>query len=164
MAIIATLMRSTVTTSESITTAQWHLNENSTVFGSANETDTFPMLILPMSVVGRHGKQQHSHSSHPEHFSPVLLSSEWRPLSRLVFLTIMSCIGGVGNIFMISSVMVEDQLKKAGEHVNLIHSIYSRLFFKILLLTHFECKLDFPRNIFQHTFSISSDSSSLGIQ
>lgn len=135
MTIIGTLMSATVTTTESISTTHLLSNENSTVFGSVNETDTFPMMILPMSVVsGRLGKQQQSHGHHPEHFSPVLLSNQWRPLSRLLFLTIMSVIGSVGNIFMISSVMVEDQLKKAGKQVNL-HSIYLNFFFHDSLLS-----------------------------
>lgn len=105
----------------------WPLNDTSTMFGSLNENDTFSILALPLSS-GRHGKQNsHSFAPHPEHFSPVLLSNEWRPLSRLVFLSIMSLIGTAGNIFMISSVMVEEQLKKAGEHFSL-HLIPSHFF------------------------------------
>lgn len=133
-------------------TSDWPLNETSTMFEIFSENDTFSILTLPLSS-GRHGKQNTHHilPPHPEHFSPVLLSNEWRPLSRLLFLTILSCIGrsgtyffdpifhmslffiflptlfyySVGNIFMISSVMIEDQLKKAGKHskFNVISSI-----------------------------------------
>lgn len=72
----------------------WPLNETSKMFGILSENDTFSILALPLSS-GRHGKQNTHHvlPPHPEHFSPVLLSNEWRPLSRLLFLTILSCIG-----------------------------------------------------------------------
>jgi hypothetical protein len=64
------------------------------------------LMIEPLSLA-----RQAKHN-----VSPVLLSTEWPRLTRILFLTIMSVIGSVGNIFMISSVMIEDQLKKAGKH------------------------------------------------
>lgn len=45
---------------------------------------------------------------------PVTLAIEWPRLTRLLILSCLAVIGSVGNIFMISSVMVEDHLKKAG--------------------------------------------------
>ncbi|XP_049293708.1 melatonin receptor type 1B-A-like [Anopheles funestus] len=46
--------------------------------------------------------------------SPVTLSTEWPRLARLLLLACLSVVGSIGNVFMISSVMIEDHLKKAG--------------------------------------------------
>lgn len=48
--------------------------------------------------------------------SPVTLSSAWSRVARLLLLASMAVGGSVGNIFMISAVVVEDQLKKRGMH------------------------------------------------
>lgn len=77
----------------------------------SHETNTLSFIITPLALMSKHGK----HHTHLENVSPVLLSSEWSRLARLIFLTILSVIGSVGNIFMISSVMIEDHLKKAGK-------------------------------------------------
>uniref|UniRef100_A0A182SX34 G-protein coupled receptors family 1 profile domain-containing protein n=1 Tax=Anopheles maculatus TaxID=74869 RepID=A0A182SX34_9DIPT len=45
--------------------------------------------------------------------SPVTLSTEWPRLARLLLLACLSVVGSIGNVFMISSVMIEDHLKKA---------------------------------------------------
>lgn len=79
--IVGSIMRATLTTTEEMIATDWPSNDSSTIFETLNENDTFPMLMLPLSS-GRHVKQPHI--IHPEHFSPVLLSNEWRPLSRLV--------------------------------------------------------------------------------
>lgn len=50
-----------------------------------------------------------------DNFSPVTLSQEWSRMARLLLISFLSVIGSVGNVFMISSVMVEDHLKKAGK-------------------------------------------------
>ncbi|XP_031772422.1 uncharacterized protein LOC116414379 [Apis florea] len=44
--------------------------------------------------------------------SPVTLSSAWSRVARLLLLASMAVGGSVGNVFMISAVVVEDQLKK----------------------------------------------------
>ncbi|KAL7307266.1 hypothetical protein TKK_0000463 [Trichogramma kaykai] len=46
--------------------------------------------------------------------SPVTLSSDWSRVVRLLILLSLAVIGSVGNVFMISAVMVEDHLKKRG--------------------------------------------------
>ncbi|KAK0089902.1 hypothetical protein PV326_004332 [Microctonus aethiopoides] len=46
--------------------------------------------------------------------SPVTLSSDWPRVARLLLLASLAVIGSVGNVFMISAVMVEDHLKKRG--------------------------------------------------
>ena len=46
--------------------------------------------------------------------SPVTLSSAWSRMARLLLLASMAVGGSVGNVFMISAVVVEDQLKKRG--------------------------------------------------
>lgn len=47
--------------------------------------------------------------------SPVTLSSAWSRVARLLLLASMAVGGSVGNVFMISAVVVEDQLKKRGK-------------------------------------------------
>ena len=47
--------------------------------------------------------------------SPVTLSSAWSRVARLLLLASMADGGSVGNVFMISAVVVEDQLKKRGK-------------------------------------------------
>ncbi|KAG7189486.1 hypothetical protein KM043_017180 [Ampulex compressa] len=46
--------------------------------------------------------------------SPVTLSSAWSRVGRLLLLASLAVGGSVGNVFMISAVVVEDQLKKRG--------------------------------------------------
>ncbi|XP_021942610.1 alpha-1A adrenergic receptor-like isoform X2 [Zootermopsis nevadensis] len=49
-----------------------------------------------------------------EQVSPVTLSADWSRVARLLLIASLAVIGSVGNIFMISSVMIEDHLKKRG--------------------------------------------------
>jgi len=46
--------------------------------------------------------------------SPVTLSSAWSRVARLLLLVSLAVAGSVGNVFMISAVVVEDQLNKRG--------------------------------------------------
>lgn len=46
--------------------------------------------------------------------SPVTLSSAWSRVARLLLLVSLAVCGSVGNVFMISAVVVEDQLNKRG--------------------------------------------------
>lgn len=46
---------------------------------------------------------------------PVTLSSQWSRMARLLFISCLSVVGSIGNVFMVSSVMIEDHLKKAGK-------------------------------------------------
>jgi hypothetical protein len=116
------------------------MNASTTVsWTSENASGIDTMIIEPLSIVGKHAK----HNFHPHNVSAVLLSTEWPRLTRILFLTIMSAIGSVGNIFMISSVMIEDQLKKAGKHFGALIFQYFTIYF---LYPHFECKLDFVKN------------------
>lgn len=50
-----------------------------------------------------------------EAISPVTLNSDWSRVAKLLLLTALSVTGSVGNVFMISSVMIENHLKKRGE-------------------------------------------------
>ena len=50
-----------------------------------------------------------------ESVSPVTLSSDWSRLARLIFLASLAAVGSVGNVFMISAVMIEDYLRKRGK-------------------------------------------------
>lgn len=51
--------------------------------------------------------------------SPVTLSSAWSRVARLLLLASLAVGGSVGNVFMISAVVVEDQLNKRGTPANL---------------------------------------------
>lgn len=66
-------------------------------------------------------------------FSPVTLSTEWPSMARLLVLALLSVVGSIGNVFMISSVMIEDHLKKAGKctvhNSECKHKFFSSLFF-----------------------------------
>ncbi|CAH0548089.1 unnamed protein product [Brassicogethes aeneus] len=46
--------------------------------------------------------------------SPVTLNPDWSRLARLILLASLAAIGSVGNVFMISAVMIEDYLRKRG--------------------------------------------------
>lgn len=50
-----------------------------------------------------------------EYMSPVTLSDDWSRLARLIVLVCLSSIGSVGNVFMISAVMIDDYLRKRGK-------------------------------------------------
>lgn len=52
--------------------------------------------------------------------SPVTLSSAWSRVARLLLLASLAVGGSVGNVFMISAVVVEDQLNKRGMPANLL--------------------------------------------
>lgn len=47
---------------------------------------------------------------------PVTLSAEWSRMARLLMFSCLSVVGSIGNVFMVSSVMIEDHLKKAGTY------------------------------------------------
>ena len=92
---------------------------NSTV--NTIQNDNLLFIITPLAMALKHTTIK---PPIHEEISPVTLNQTWSPLTRLIFLTILSVIGSVGNVFMISSVMIEDHLKKAGntnnKHFNLI--------------------------------------------
>ncbi|CAG9854332.1 unnamed protein product [Phyllotreta striolata] len=46
--------------------------------------------------------------------SPVTLNDHWSRLARLLLLASLSTLGSIGNVFMISAVMIEDYLRKRG--------------------------------------------------
>lgn len=52
---------------------------------------------------------------------PVTLSSQWSRMARLLFISCLSVVGSIGNVFMVSSVMIEDHLKKAGKCNGVLH-------------------------------------------
>lgn len=49
-----------------------------------------------------------------EYVSPVTLSADWSRLARLLILVCLASIGSVGNVFMISAVVIDDYLRKKG--------------------------------------------------
>ncbi|GAB0090237.1 G protein-coupled receptor, rhodopsin-like [Sergentomyia squamirostris] len=57
---------------------------------------------------------KHATKSPNTEISPVTLSPEWSRVARLLLLSCLSVVGSVGNVFLISSIMIEDHLKKAG--------------------------------------------------
>lgn len=52
--------------------------------------------------------------------SPVTLSMEWSRVARLLIMIGLSVIGSIGNVYMISSVMIEDHLNKRGKYTRTI--------------------------------------------
>lgn len=75
---------------------------------------TVPFLVTSMSHRTLHSMNKAGHRHHIKDFSSVTLSTEWSSMARLLVLACLSVIGSIGNVFMISSVMIEDHLKKAG--------------------------------------------------
>lgn len=60
--------------------------------------------------------------------SPVTLSMEWSRVARLLIMIGLSVIGSIGNVYMISSVMIEDHLNKRGKYIqNIICTRYNIL-------------------------------------
>ncbi|XP_025836566.1 melatonin receptor type 1B-B [Agrilus planipennis] len=49
-----------------------------------------------------------------EQVSPVTLTAEWPRIVRLLLLASLAAIGSIGNVFMISAVMIDDYLRKRG--------------------------------------------------
>lgn len=49
-----------------------------------------------------------------DNVSPVTLSPAWSRVARLLLVVSLAVIGSVGNVYMISAVMIEDHLKKRG--------------------------------------------------
>lgn len=60
-----------------------------------------------------------------ESVSPVTLSADWSRVARLLLLASLAAIGSIGNVFMISAVMIEDYLRKRGEFKKTITIIRS---------------------------------------
>lgn len=80
-------------------------------------TFTMPLLVTSMSHRTSYSsnKAGSSNRHHIKDFSPITLSTEWSSMARLLVLACLSVVGSIGNVFMISSVMIEDHLKKAGK-------------------------------------------------
>lgn len=68
--------------------------------------------------------------------SPVTLSSEWSRMARLLLISCLSVVGSIGNVFMISSVMIEDHLKKAGKYFFFCFKMFLNFYSKQLCLEH----------------------------
>ncbi|BET00428.1 7 transmembrane receptor (rhodopsin family) [Nesidiocoris tenuis] len=49
-----------------------------------------------------------------EEVSPVTLSNDWSRVARLLTVAGLAVVGSLGNVYMISAVMIEDHLKKRG--------------------------------------------------
>lgn len=82
-----------------------------------SSTLTIPFIATSMSHRTLHSLSKASSNAkhHIKDFSPVTLSTEWSRMARLLVLACLSVLGSIGNVFMISSVMIEDHLKKAGK-------------------------------------------------
>jgi hypothetical protein len=49
-----------------------------------------------------------------ENVSPVTISPEWSRVGRLLMMSGLSVLGSVGNVYMISAVIVEEHLSRRG--------------------------------------------------
>lgn len=85
-----------------------------------NATATYTGATSTLAGIINHESDKTNHIYDSDHdISPVTLSSAWSRVARLLLLASMSVGGSVGNVFMISAVVVEDQLKKRGtKHPN----------------------------------------------
>ena len=91
---------------------------NSTLLSSEHDDlENNFLMFTPLALTNKH------HKIH-EDVSPVTLSTEWPRLARLLMLSSLAVLGSVGNVFMISSVMIEDHLKKAGKFNLLEHRLF----------------------------------------
>lgn len=70
------------------------------------DADGDSLYLRTLQLIAKHNKNVD--------VSPVTLSGEWSKMARILLLSFLSVIGSIGNVFMISSVMIEDHLKKAG--------------------------------------------------
>lgn len=111
----------------------------STSTASASMLDTTTVSATPLLVtslthaaaaISKSIKQSKS-IKYNNDFSPVTLAGDWSRMGKLLILAIFSIFGSVGNIFMISSVMVEDHLKKAGEYT-IVDIIRFKIVFRFL--------------------------------
>lgn len=95
-----------------------------TSISTTTTTFTMPLSVTSIShrTLNSFNKVGSSTRHHRKDFSPVTLSTEWSSMARLLVLAALSVIGSIGNVFMISSVMIEDHLKKAGKFI-FIHFI-----------------------------------------
>lgn len=137
--VISTFQPATVT--EAVVSAA-----TSALTSYLNETSPHSesLLATALSVVSSHGvKKQieihpnnsykynyksHHHNPSKIEFYPVTLSSGWSRLSRLLILSCLAVIGSVGNVFMISSILIEEYLKRAGEFQILLVDFYTSSF------------------------------------
>lgn len=119
------------------------------VAGKMNATTGSPMLMVAASLTTTETAVSFlqatslmlTNNKSPNKFggdvSPVTLSSEWSRMARLLLISCLSVVGSIGNVFMISSVMIEDHLKKAGKHrVQTVEFIFIQ-YIIYLLTDHF---------------------------
>jgi hypothetical protein len=77
---------------------------------------TVVRIAFQVAMSGNASAPSGDDASLQEPVSPVTLSDEWSRVARLLLIASLAVIGSVGNIFMISSVMIEDHLKKRGRN------------------------------------------------
>lgn len=96
-----------------------NLLTTTTLHSELNGTTSFEELLLQNTLAlvsgANNRKAPSTNSLQNAEFSPVTLSPEWSRMSRLLLLSALGVLGSVGNIFMISSVVIEDYLKKPGK-------------------------------------------------
>lgn len=68
---------------------------------------------------------------------PVTLNPDWSRLARLILLASLAAIGSVGNVFMISAVMIEDYLRKRGRLLLLRYYVLSSAPILVTSIKHF---------------------------
>lgn len=114
VATLATLLLSNSTSFAAMPAATMPIAAVPTPITTTTTTTFMPLFVTSLSHRSLH-KSGSSHRHHIKDFSPVTLSTEWSSMARLLVLACLSVVGSIGNVFMISSVMIEDHLKKAGK-------------------------------------------------
>lgn len=89
-------------------------SDSSTSTSSSNvfiddDTSNDDVVLTAMALAATTTKMPHF-----DDVRPVTLSSQWSRMARLLLISSLSVVGSIGNVFMVSSVMIEDHLKKAG--------------------------------------------------
>lgn len=85
------------------------------VTSAFNETSTAIVETVMSTTIANHGPLVDSDA-----VSPVTLSMEWSRVARLLIMIGLSVVGSIGNVYMISSVMIEDHLNKRGKIPNFV--------------------------------------------
>lgn len=89
---------------------------SATTAATTATTALAPIVVTSLTHTAAAIRKSYGKSIKNNEFSPVTLAAEWSRMARLLVLACLSVLGSIGNVFMISSVMIEDHLKKAGEH------------------------------------------------
>lgn len=154
LALNSTLATGTLTAAVAATTVT--SITTTTAAATAATTFTAPLLVTSLTHTAAAISKNYAKSIKNNEFSPVTLAAEWSRMARLLVLAGLSVVGSIGNVFMISSVMIEDHLKKAGKYHHSISTIcFSHLVYFLFFLVYTHVYISTQR-ICERTFNYNS--------